>query len=75
MISERYFKKNGYIYGVSYKNNKEDSKVLKFTSLAEAQEWLHTEEYDFRTRVLVSKSVAIDLAGAMKVDDADHACD
>ena len=30
----------------------------KFDSLEEAERWLHTEEYDFRTRSLVSKTYA-----------------
>lgn len=30
----------------------------KFDSLEEAERWLNTEEYDFRTRSLVSKTYA-----------------
>lgn len=30
----------------------------KFNSLEEAEQWLNTEEYDFRTRSLVSKTYA-----------------
>ena len=30
----------------------------KFDSLEEAEKWLNTEEYDFRTRSLVSKTYA-----------------
>lgn len=30
----------------------------KFDSMEEAEQWLNTEEYDFRTRSLVSKTYA-----------------
>lgn len=34
-----------------------------FTTEAEAQKWLYTEEYDFRERELMSKTAAIRLVG------------
>lgn len=34
-----------------------------FETEEQAQEWLHTEEYDFRERQLMSKTAAIKLAG------------
>lgn len=37
--------------------------VGPFASEDEAQEWLHTEEYDFRERELMSKTAAIRLVG------------
>ena len=55
-----YFKKNGFIYGVSekYAFGVWKGFAKKFDSLEEAERWLHTEEYDFRTRSLVSKTYA-----------------
>lgn len=41
-----------------------------FASEGQAQEWLHTEEYDFRERELMSKTAAIKLAGKRAVDNA-----
>ncbi len=60
MKTINYFKKNGYIYGVSEKFEFGEWKgyAKKFDSLEEAERWLHTEEYDFRTRSLVSKTYA-----------------
>lgn len=60
MKAENYFKKHGYIYGVSEKFNfgKLVGYSRKFDNLEEANEWLATEEADFRTRSLVSKTYA-----------------
>lgn len=41
-----------------------------FASEEQAQKWLHTEEYDFRERELMSKTAAIKLAGKKAVDNA-----
>lgn len=41
-----------------------------FESEEQAQEWLHTEEYDFRERELMSKTAAIRLAGRNAVENA-----
>lgn len=41
-----------------------------FTSGEQAQEWLHTEECDFRERELMSKTAAIKLAGRKAVEKA-----
>lgn len=41
-----------------------------FTSEENAQKWLHTEEYDFRERELMSKTAAIKLAGKKEVENA-----
>lgn len=56
----KYFEKNGYICGVSEKFEFGEWKgyAKKFDILEEAERWLITEEYDFRTRSLVSKSYA-----------------
>lgn len=57
MKSSTYFKKNGVIYGISRKFD-EVQYVRKFTNYQDAQDWLYTEEYDFRIRELVSRTVA-----------------
>lgn len=55
-----YFKKNGFIYGISEKFNfgKWTGYAVRFNSIEKAKEWLQTEEYDFRIRSLVSKTEA-----------------
>ena len=60
MKFENYFKKNGYIYGVSYKEGRYPllGYSIKFDDLDKAIDWLYTEEYDFRTRELCSKTRA-----------------
>lgn len=60
MKVETYFKKNGCIYGVSEKFNfgRLVGYARKFESMEKANEWLNTEEGDFRTRSLVSKTYA-----------------
>ena len=60
MKATNYFKKNGYIYGVSEKFNfgRLTGYAKKFDSMEKANEWLATEEGDFRTRSLVSKTYA-----------------
>ena len=59
MKSKTYFDKYGVVYGVSYKyNDGWHSYVKAFCNYGKAVEWLNTEEYDFRTRVLCSKSEA-----------------
>lgn len=59
MKPETYFKKYGCIYGISYKDGEENGYSVRFTSLDDAREWLHTEEYDFRTRELCGKTEAL----------------
>lgn len=60
MSAEGYFKRYGCIYGISYKYafGERSGYAKKFTDLSKAYKWLHTEEYDFRTRELVSKAEA-----------------
>lgn len=41
-----------------------------FGSEDQAHEWLHTEEYDFRERELMSKTAAVKLAGRKAVENA-----
>lgn len=57
MNAKKYFDKNGKIYGVSYKYMFGwKCYTTTFTDFAEAEKWLDTEEYDFRTRILCSKT-------------------
>ena len=60
MKVETYFKKNGFVYGVSEKFSfgRWVGYSKKFHSMEEANKWLNTEECDFRTRSLVSKTYA-----------------
>ena len=60
MNAEKYFEKNGCIYGISTKFNfgRWTGYAKKFDSLEEARKWLNTEEYDFRERELCSKTEA-----------------
>lgn len=60
-----YFKKYGKIYGVSSKYEFGEWKhyYRVFFNLEKAEKWLHTEEYDFRERELMSKSAAEKLCG------------
>lgn len=55
-----YFKKYGVIYGVSekYAFGRYDGYAMEFHDFDKALEWLNTEEYDFRTRTLCSKTYA-----------------
>ena len=64
MDYKKYFEKNGCIYGVSkkYGFGKWTGYYRKFTNLDEAEKWLDTEEYDFRTRELCSKTRAREYA-------------
>lgn len=57
---KNYFEKNGFIYGDSYKYSFGgwEHRVQKFDSYEDAEKWLYTEEYDFRTRELISKTEA-----------------
>ena len=60
-------------YGVSSKFNFgawEHVVYGPFESDAQAQEWLNTEEYDFRERELMSKTAAARLAGKKAVENA-----
>ena len=72
MKAERYFKKNGKIYGVSSKFDfgTWNHTVYAFDDLETAEEWLENEEYDFRERELTSRSRAIKLAGKKSVEEA-----
>lgn len=71
MKIETYFKKNGYIYGVSSKFNfgQWNHYVKKFYNLDKAYEWLHTEEYDFRECELMSKTAVKNLCGNVNIDE------
>ena len=58
--TRKYFEKNGKIYGDSYKYEfgKWSHRVTEFDSYEKAEKWLGTEECDFRTRELITKSEA-----------------
>ncbi|MBR1749903.1 MAG: hypothetical protein IJ740_03330 [Ruminococcus sp.] len=58
--ARKYFEKNGFIFGdsVGFKFGMWSHKIVKFTSWEKAERWLHTEEYDFRERELISKTSA-----------------
>lgn len=60
------------IYGVSskYEFGKWRHNVYVFTTKEAADEWLNTEEYDFRERELMTKTAAIALAGRTAVGNA-----
>ena len=58
MKAEKYFEKNGFVYGVSEKFSfgRWVGYSRKFHSMEDAYEWLNTEEADFRVRSLTSKT-------------------
>lgn len=63
MDYEKYFKKNGFIYGVSekYGFGKWTCYYRKFTNLDEAENWVNATTYDFSERILCSKTRASEL--------------
>ena len=69
MRAKTYFKKHGKIYGVSsrYEFGWHHS-VRIFNDFEKAIKWLHTEQYDFRERELMSRTAAIYLAGREAVE-------
>lgn len=60
------------IYGMSskYEFNSWNHIVYVFDDEAKAKKWLHTEEYNFRERELMTKTKAIKLAGKKAVNNA-----
>lgn len=71
MKIDTYFERTGEIYGVSSKYDFEWSHVVYlFHNIEKADEWLNTEEYDFRERELMSKTAAIKIAGQVAVNNA-----
>ena len=62
------------IYGVSsrYYIGKWNYRVYKFNDKETAGKWLHTEEYDFRMRELMTKAEATKLAGNRAVANASE---
>lgn len=71
MNISNYIKNNGFIYGISSKYTFGwEHVVYVFDNEEAAVKWLHTEEYDFRERELMSKSKAIRIAGKSLVDKA-----
>lgn len=59
-------------YGVSskYEFGNWNHIVYVFDEKEDAEKWLHTEEYDFRERELMTKTAAIALAGRKAVESA-----
>lgn len=59
--AKAYFNKYGYIFGDSAKFDfgKWSHRITKFDNFGDAEKWLHTEEYDFRERELISKTEAV----------------
>lgn len=51
------------IYGWSYSNSTGDQYMVRFDTVEEADKWLHTEEYDFRDRQLLTRDEASGLMG------------
>lgn len=65
--------RNSMKYGVSSKyvsGTWEHTVYGPFTTEEQAQEWLNTEEYDFRERELMSRTAAVRLAGKKAVENA-----
>lgn len=60
------------VYGVSSKFDfgKWEHEVYVFPTRVEAENWLNSEEYDFRDREIMTKTAAIKLAGKKAVDNA-----
>lgn len=67
---EKYFKKNGFIFGVSsvFNFGTWQHKAYKFDSLQAAEKWLETETGNFAERELVSKSRVIKLVGRKAIN-------
>lgn len=65
---------NESIYGVSskYGYGSWDHDVYIFDNANEAQEWLHTEEYDFREREICDRVRAMEIAGTDAVEDEEE---
>lgn len=65
----KYFNKNKMVFGVSYKGNYDffNTQIVKFNSWASAIEWLNTEEYDFKSRELISKTRAKNINNCYKL--------
>lgn len=74
MTAQKYFEKNGFVYGISSKSDTiyQDCAVYYFTDFAKARAWLHTEEYDFRERELCSKTQAVKCVGDKAVKMAQE---
>lgn len=58
--AKAYIKRAGAIYGDSckYEYGRWHHWITKFTSWEDAEKWLYTEQSDFRTRELISKTEA-----------------
>ena len=74
MRYNNYFNKNGRIYGVSskFEFGRWNHICKVFTNLNSAEEWLGTEENDFRERELMSRTNAGRLCGKAEVRRTDE---
>ena len=59
------------IYGWSWKSW-DDQYMIAFDTEEEAREWLHTEEYDFRERELLTRDEARNQMGPDVFDEWDE---
>lgn len=62
------------IYGVSSKMDFGiwSHRLFVFDTQAEADEWLETEEYDFRERSLMNRAEAVELTNDFLVEEAEE---
>lgn len=64
------------IYGISYKpGDRFFAKFKKFRTSEKAHEWLETEEYDFRERVLLNENELSDYEHLNTLDDGSTILD
>lgn len=78
MESKKYFKKNGFIYGVATrfiatsKRSFYQSYFVKFTKFSKAEAWLELESSVFPEKKLISKSDLDKLDGQKYEIDEEH---
>lgn len=63
------------IFGIDKNSFGQVQYVKAFSDKEAAKKWLHTEEYDFRDRELMSKTAAIKIAGKKMVEEAEQHID
>ena len=75
MNINNYLQKNGIVYGVSsrcFNGTWEHCDIYAFDNYESAQEWLNTEEYDFKERELCSRTKAVKYMGERFVKEAEE---
>jgi hypothetical protein len=60
------------IFGIDKNSFGQIQYVKAFSNKEAADKWLHTEEYDFCDRELMSKTAAIKIAGKTAVEKAEQ---